>query len=379
MGQSESIKKELPSQADQIFGTIFGQCIGDAIGLLTEFMTKAEAEKYYRSKVAEGLEYTDKVPDMHRARWEVGDWTDDSDQMLAIMQSVIDNNGKVVPVDVGQKLFTWMKHGIAQLGDSAGMGLGRTTATVLRHPEYSIDPHKCAYEVWDSSQRNIAPNGAVMRTSILGVLQFHSYDAVVDNAVKVCKTTHADPRCVASCVAVAVAIAAMLNRYDTRFIDSNNCFNVALITEFAFNKAVVFIEDQGQREELKAAMFAKNLKKLELCSAGKIGYTLKALGAGFWALRQNDFRSAMTELVMEGGDADTNGAVAGALLGCKIGRSNLPANWLYGLRHKEWLENKMDEFMALLVKMRTMLACEIKMEKVSNYMDSVFRGPVLLS
>ena len=47
MGQSESIKKELPSQADQIFGTIFGQCIGDAIGLLTEFMTKAEAEKVF--------------------------------------------------------------------------------------------------------------------------------------------------------------------------------------------------------------------------------------------------------------------------------------------------------------------------------------------
>ena len=47
-------------------------------------------------------------------------------------------------------------------------------------------------------------------------------------------------------------------------------------------------------------------------------YTFKTLGAGFWALQQNDFRKALTQITFEAGDADTNGAVAGALLGAKL-------------------------------------------------------------
>ena len=46
-------------------------------------------------------------------------------------------------------------------------------------------------------------------------------------------------------------------------------------------------------------MFAKSLAELKLDFHGKIGYTYKCLGAGFWAFRQTDFREALTDLVME--------------------------------------------------------------------------------
>ena len=41
------------------------------------------------------LEYSQKVRDEHRKRWAVGDWTDDSDQMLLIMLSLVENDGEV--------------------------------------------------------------------------------------------------------------------------------------------------------------------------------------------------------------------------------------------------------------------------------------------
>ena len=38
-----------PLFENRVLGTVYGNCIGDAIGLLTEFMTKSEAEKVCRS------------------------------------------------------------------------------------------------------------------------------------------------------------------------------------------------------------------------------------------------------------------------------------------------------------------------------------------
>ena len=49
-----------------------------------------------------------------------------------------------------------------------------------------------------------------MRTSILGTMEYHDLTKVIENTKNACKVTHADPRCVASCVAVTRAIALML-------------------------------------------------------------------------------------------------------------------------------------------------------------------------
>ena len=52
--------------------------------------------QHYKKQVDKhGLEYNLKIVDIHRARWEDGDWTDDSDQMVLIMQSILDKNGEV--------------------------------------------------------------------------------------------------------------------------------------------------------------------------------------------------------------------------------------------------------------------------------------------
>lgn len=46
-------------------------------------------------------------------------------------------------------------------------------------------------------------------------------------------------------------------------------------------------------------MFAESLDKLKLDSQEAIGYTLKCMGAGFWAFRQKDFREAIQAVTME--------------------------------------------------------------------------------
>ena len=51
-----------------------------------------------------------------------------------------------------------------------------------------------------------------------------------------------------------------------------------------------------------------------------------------------------------GADADTNGTVAGALMGARLGLSRLPSDWLAGLRHGAWLRARAEQLADLVVR-----------------------------
>lgn len=75
------------------------------------------------------------------------------------------------------------------------------------------------------------------------------------------------------------------------------------------------------------------------------------MGSGFWGLvSQKSFKETLTLLAKEAGDADTNGAVCGAMLGCKIGYANLPQDWIAAMPNKEWLDKKVAQFIKTVIK-----------------------------
>ena len=60
---------------DKLKGTIYGQAIGDALGLGTEGMTDEDMAWKYPNGITH---YSDIFQDRHRRRWKIGDWTDDT-------------------------------------------------------------------------------------------------------------------------------------------------------------------------------------------------------------------------------------------------------------------------------------------------------------
>lgn len=50
------------------------------------------------------------------------------------------------------------------------------------------------------------------------------------------------------------------------------------------------------------------------------------------------------KIVLSGGDADTNAAVAGAILGAKFGIDQIPEEWKDGLLYASMLHNKVQNF-----------------------------------
>ena len=147
------IKKE------RFLGTIFGQAVGDALGLSTEFMSKQEVDRFCPN----GIEnYSQIVQDDHRRRWQRGDWTDDADMMLCILYSFVACQ-KVDILDIARRFKEWMMNG--------GMGIGRHTYNVMALGDYSSDPQKAAEIIWKMGKKKAAANGAVMRTSVVGLLK----------------------------------------------------------------------------------------------------------------------------------------------------------------------------------------------------------------
>jgi len=306
---------------DKVKGLIFGQAIGDALGLATEFMTKKEVSLYYPNGIRD---YQDIISDWHRSLWQKGVWTDDTDQMLCILDSLIDNNS-VNLNNIASKFVEWKK--------SNGIGIGRHTLNILSIGDYANNPLKASELIWNMSGKKFAPNGGIMRTAIVGCWNYTNWEQVRINTENICKLTHFDPRCVGSCVVITYIVSQVLQRKTHTESDLINIANqydprIADYIELAYQPDI-------------------NLLKLD--EEGKIGYTLKTMAAALWAYNYStSFFDGLLPIIEQGGDADTNGAVTGALLGLKFGYSNIPDNLKSGLVGKDSLEAKAESFIKLI-------------------------------
>ncbi len=66
-------------------GLVYGQCIGDAVGLSTEFRSKREVLATYKTMFRDRTyRHSDRFDSMHSGRWFKADFTDDSDQMFLV-------------------------------------------------------------------------------------------------------------------------------------------------------------------------------------------------------------------------------------------------------------------------------------------------------
>jgi len=324
---------------DKIRGLVWGAALGDATGLCTEFMSKEEASQKYAdiSKVGPGS----RVQDRHRSRWAQGDWTDDTDQMILLMDSLLANKGVLDPHAFAESLGQWRNEGFPELGDTAGLGIGSTVNAVLEHPAFAVAPDAAADDVWRRGGCTAAANGAVMRCAGSSMFYFWDQELLEYNAVAAASVTHADPRCVASCVAIVILLARTLLGVDLTTLD-RRCQEVGS----AAHVAAAHLK-KGNSDELWQHLQCDSdgLAGLNLSSPrSAIGYTYKPLGAACWAfLHADDFKEAILAITMEAGDADSNAVVAGAILGARVGFNRLPQDWLEAVPklQKAWLEGKL--------------------------------------
>lgn len=289
---------------DRFKGVIYGQAIGDALGLGTEGMTDEDMAWKYPN----GLQhYGQIVQDYHRKRWKIGDWTDDTDMMLCIANAVIEDRG-VDCMSVARHFKQW--------ADGVPMGIGENTYKVLMIADYVERPFAVSKKVWEMSKCQSAANGGLMRTSVVGLFP----KAVTVCAENICKLTHFDSRCVGSCVIVSGLIHALVYN---KPIPS---FPEILKKAYSYDSRIPEYIIRARQED----------NVVNLMDDDCMGYTLLALSVGLWAYwHSKSFEDGLISVVNAGGDADTNAAVACSILGAKFGFSSIPHEYTDGLIYRE--------------------------------------------
>lgn len=351
---------------ERINGAVFGQGIGDSLGLLTEFQSSAQARNMIAGRPLEyGLKndplFTAGPSNSFRARFLTGAFTDDTEQACCLVRAEHQKrrgSSRSLEQLFADQLFHWSQHGLDSFNGQyvsteapSCRDIGNLTRQVVYSSSFRDDPHRAAFEIWNNhggSPRNKpASNGAVMRTSVVASIYYRNLEEVVEKTILFAKTTHADPRTVAASVALTVGMALFFQGYDS--VDDVTRHALEIAKQVLKNELIQKSAYLGPSETWQS-LYQDYSQELETYLRGDfatlqldrapIGYAYKCVGAAFHALRlarnavaQNPadptlpFRRPIEEVIAQGGDADTNAAPAAALIGAYLGSNRIPMSW----------------------------------------------------
>jgi ADP-ribosylglycohydrolase/fructose-1,6-bisphosphatase/inositol monophosphatase family enzyme len=262
-------------------GALLGQVCGDSLGSLVEFQSSAAIASRYPSGPRE-------LEDGGTWNTLAGQPTDDSEMALALARAIL-AGGAYDAVAAIEAYRAWYRSG--------PFDAGATTRAALS-----------GYLVGDSQA-----NGSLMRAIPLGVLaQSWSAAAAGELGRTDSRLTHPHAACRDAVGAFVVAAA-----HAVRTGDRGGAFEAALAWARSAGAEAAVVET------LELARAAP-----PVCDGESQGWVLIALrNAFFELLHAESVEAGIVASVRRGGDTDTNGAIAGALLGAACGRDALPRRW----------------------------------------------------
>lgn len=307
-------------QKDNIKGCLFGYAIGDALGLGAEFMSRQEVSVRY----PDGLTTYDQIiRDSHRCQWERGDYTNDTTQVLLMIDSII-SKGDNDPIDVARRLKNWFD-------ENHPIDISSNLRWVLSHPGYLEDPSATALTVFKNHHSNISRNDALGRALTMGLWPKFDERKVIENM----SITHSHPMT----LACAVGIARLAN--DILWHDRITDFNTFHEISDRYNggmKLFIQIAEGGSIDELM-------LDDIDSCTSAA-----KTFAATVWAInRFNNPEETLYNMVKQGGDTDSICALITGLSGLRYGFDALPQHLVEGLRNFDKVNDASERLIPIII------------------------------
>lgn len=287
---------------DRFRGTILGLAVGNALGIPVEGESAPAIRRHFPGGISEV-----RVEEHDRP------WDDDLAQ-AAILAEVLLESEELDPEAFAARLVVWAREN--------GRGIGGLTQSAIDELARGLPSHAAARVAWERNAMSNAGNGAVMRCPPVALRHMQSGAGLIRDARASALVTHYDARCEWSTVVTAVALATCLTGKPVPVQD------LAVAVE-AIGGEGWLADSIGQVAEAVHSVKGITLEGLELDDPVDMGYTLKVMQVALWCMAQSGgFEQTVVAVVNEGGDTDTNGALAGAVMGARHGASSIPSRWL---------------------------------------------------
>jgi ADP-ribosylglycohydrolase len=178
-----------------------------------------------------------------------------------------------------------------------------------------------------------AGNGPAMRSALLGVCLGDDSDRLRGFVRASTRLTHTDPR--AERGALLVALAAYHGA--TAGADAAPFLASARAALPDADDELVGLLSRLEEHLARGATPAEFVSALGL-RRGVTGYIYHTVPVALfcWLRFPGEFRRAVEEVILLGGDTDTTAAITGAIAGATVGPAGIPADWLTGIRDWPW-------------------------------------------
>ena len=340
-------KRELEKR---ITGSLIGLAVGDVLGCPLEGMhPDAIASQFGR---VTGLVSPLETAETNLFYWRMpGAHSDDTQQALTLADVLVDFGR----LDTAAVMDRWKDMSAARIeirGDDGEpiepqglFGCHRGTSGSFRRrvkkPQNPREPN------WG--------DGAAMRVAPIGLFYRDATEERIEAAVQSALLTHGHPHAVASAVAVAAAVACLCGDpavgandliqsvtretqtgeklLKAKYAERVNQTMKGAIGEFSATLSKLSDWLASPLESALASIAANGRTLLPLprevpVFAAKSASILAVVTALLLATRNLDsFYDGMVETLNLGGDADTIGAMVGAILGARLGSGAIPAEW----------------------------------------------------
>lgn len=304
--------QELITRLDRSIGILLGLACGDALGRPVEFMSPEEIQSEHGTVTEFFGNGSHNQP--------AGTVTDDTTLALHLIANLLEHEG-LNAEHYAEQLVEWF--------ESDPFDVGVTTMSSITWLQCGSSADEAGYKTLQSrGEDNAAGNGSVMRCAPLAIAYPDDTEMLQDVSRTSSEITHADERCKHGCAALNLTIAAILNG-----------------VENPLQHALDELSEEAPAELVERLEQVPNgLEEANLENSGYVVDTLEA--ALYYGLTADSPKEAIVGAVNNGGDADTIGAIAGAVVGARFG-----AGWrLNRIEHKpqstfptQWVGNlKMD-------------------------------------
>lgn len=274
--------KYTPYQWSSALGCMLGQACGDALGTTLEFKSADRCQELYPQGLRD-------IVGGGAFNVEPGQVTDDTEMAMALARSLT-AEGVYHRRKVREAYKAWANSRPIDMG-------GATSQALLQNSPNPVTE----------------ANGALMRVSPLGVFLFDAPSALLAFGLGAADAalTHPSQVCQnASGIFVATIAHAIANPH--------------LIAEQLFNFAHDLAIDLRAESAADDLEWAAN-RNLYPSASGHVRVAFRL--AFYHLLHTKSFEEAVVDTVMRGEDADTNGAIVGALMGAAHGANSVPPRW----------------------------------------------------